>query len=345
MREVDVVVVGAGVMGAATAWQLSGRGDRVVLLERFGPDHTRGSSHGPSRIFRFSYADPEYVRMAMEALPLWRRLERESGRAVVIRLGGLDVGGDLDAHARALESCDAPFDLLTGAEARRRFPGIGTSAEEPALFQPDAGIVLADVAVRTLTERARACGAEVRHGARVLELRPDGDRAVVRTPGEEIRAGAVVVTAGAWARDLLAPVGIDLPVTPTRQTVAYFPMAGELAHPIVVDWAEPLAYALADPGRGMKAGLHRPGPVADPDEEGRADSGTVSELAAWVSRRLPAASPRPARVETCLYTSTEDERFVLERHGPVVVGSPCSGHGFKFAPLIGRRLAALAGER
>ena len=155
-----------------------------------------------------------------------------------------------------------------------------------------------------------------------------------------MRAESVVVTAGSWARRLLSSAGIALDVRPTRETVAYFAL--DEVPPPVVEWGTPAIYALPDPGRGLKVGQHIAGPTTDPDDEGAPDAASVARLQTWVAERFPTADPRARRPETCLYTNTPDESFVLERHGNVVVGSPCSGHGFKFAPLIGDLLADLA---
>jgi sarcosine oxidase len=343
--DVDVVVVGSGIMGAATAWRLS-RGERsVVLLEQFEVGHARGSSHGASRIFRFSYDDPLYVRMAMDALPLWRELEDESGRSILAVLGGLDWGRDLDAHTSALADCGAEFDLIDGAEARRRFPTFAPPNSEPVLYQPDAGIVDAGVALRTMVKLAVDAGVELREQSPVIELGTDRDWAEARTDGESFRARTIVVTAGAWAAPLLRGVEVELPVQVFRQTVAYFPAETDVAPPIAVDWSDSTVfYALPSPGTGIKVGEHQVRTLADPDDEGAPDRGWVAGLEGWVADRVPGAGRKAVHAETCLYTNTSDERFILERHGPIVVGSACSGHAFKFAPLIGERLAALALE-
>jgi sarcosine oxidase len=167
-----------------------------------------------------------------------------------------------------------------------------------------------------------------------------------------IVACAVVVTAGAWRPGAARPLGIELPVVLTRETVAYFDILGNRAatgdgqrrlwpastrrRPGLIN------YALAAPGVGLKAGLHHAGPPADPDEPGVADPAVVRWVSAWAARRYPELDPEPIAAETCLYTNTADESFVLERHGRIVVASACSGHGFKFAPVLGRTLAALA---
>jgi sarcosine oxidase len=175
--------------------------------------------------------------------------------------------------------------------------------------------------------------------ARVEELKNDDSAGVVTADGEE-PFDCVVITAGGWARDLLLTVGIDIPTRTTRETIAFFDI--DQSPPTLVDWAEPTAYALPNPSRGLKAGEHIAGPLTDPDVAEGANEIAVERLKVWVAERYPTAQPEPWHVESCLYTNTSDESFILERHGNIVVGSPCSGHGFKFAPLNGARLAALA---
>jgi sarcosine oxidase len=344
MRELDYVVIGAGVIGSATAWRLAGWGRSVVLLEQFEVGHKRGSSHGASRIFRLSYDDPLYVGMAMEALPLWRELERESGREILATLGGLDFGADLTRHVSALEASGAPFELLDASEVAKRFPDLRPAWDGSVLFHPDGGILAADLAVRTFVDAAVGRGVELRERTPVMEVRVAGDRAEVRTKDDTYSASAAVVAAGAWAKGLLAGAGIDLPVTPSRETVAYFRVERELSLPTIVDWGNPLVYALPSPGQGIKVGVHHGGPDTDPDEEGDVSVQTVEIVSGWVRDHYTTADARPHHAETCLYMNTVDEHFIVERHGPIVVGSACSGHGFKFAPVTGDRLARLATE-
>ncbi|MGH2662189.1 MAG: N-methyl-L-tryptophan oxidase [Actinomycetota bacterium] len=339
-QAVEVVVVGAGIMGGATARALARAGREVVIFEQFEVGHRRGSSHGRSRIFRLSYEDPVFVRMAREALPRWRELEQESGGSILEITGGLDAGSNVEDHAAALETCGVPFERLDPAEVGRRFPGV--SVDGPSLFQPDAGIVRADRAVEAMLASARAHGTRLEEGSPVTAIRPDGDEVEVETRSGRWVAPVAVVTAGAWAPSLLAAIGEEIPVRPTRETVAYFRMPEHPPVPALVEWGKPAAYALPSPGQGLKAGEHHAGPDVNPDEPGEPDERSVVRLRTWVQDRFPAVDPEPHLVETCLYSNTPDERFILERRGPLVIGSPCSGHGFKFAPVIGERLAALA---
>jgi sarcosine oxidase len=337
----DVVVIGVGVMGAATGRALAKAGKKVAMLERFQIGHNRGSSHGSARIFRFSYRDPQYVAMAQEALPLWRELEQESHETLLTPTGGIDAGPAVPQHAAALESCGARFDLLRGAEVNARFPGLKLPTDEPALYQPDTAVVAAEPSWRAMVGSAVAAGADVRENTQVTEVVQRSGGAEVVANGVRLATETVVVTAGAWARRLLAPVGVDLDVVPTRETVAYFRTSRPKV-PVLVAWTDPAFYALPTP-QGIKAGHHIAGPPADPDEHGSPDPQAVARLTEGVTATFTDVDPQPHLAETCFYTNTPDEHFVLERHGSVIVGSPCSGHGFKFAPLIGRRLAGLCG--
>lgn len=352
-RDADIVVVGAGITGVATARALARAGSSVLLLEQFTLGHSRGSSHGTSRIFRLTYPDPHYVRLAQSALEAWRELEAESGQTLIVRNGSLDFGSLVSDDMRALASCGVRYELLGGTEVTARW-GLATAPDEQALFQPDGGVTLADRAYAAFLEAAGAAGADVADESPVTRLAFDRAAVRVSTTRDDIVARAVVVTAGAWAPALLQPLGIELPVVPTRETVAYFDVPGAADLPPLMDSAIPAAgdyglarpgqisYSLAAPGIGLKAGLHHAGPVASPDEDGSPDQAIVEWVGDWVRHRYPGATPSSADPETCLYTNTADESFVLERHGRVIVGSACSGHGFKFAPALGRTLAAMA---
>jgi sarcosine oxidase len=335
----EVAVVGAGVMGLATARALARAGRDVVLLEQFALGHDRGSSHGTSRIFRFSYPEEEWVRLAQEALPLWRELEAEAGEPLLELHGSVDLG-DWGANRDALAAAGADFEILDRGDAERRF-GLALDAGERALFQPDGGIALAD---RTLTALAASIGehgGEIREETRVIGLEESGGGVRVELEGSVLEAGAAVVTAGAWAPRLVELVD----ALPTRETTAYFPHDGPV--PSLMDTtleAGAIGYALGAPGRGTKASIHKTGPRTDPDAPGEPDRGISLAAGEWLARRFPGISSEPVHIETCVYTNLEGDRFTCERRGSIVVGSPCSGHGFKFAPLIGRNLAQLAAE-
>ncbi|MFP5352274.1 MAG: FAD-dependent oxidoreductase, partial [Actinomycetota bacterium] len=312
-----------------------------VLLERFNFGHKHGSSHGRTRIFRLSYPDPHYVEKAKEALRLWRRLERDSGESLLTTMGGLDTGEGIERNARALRECGVEHEMSDGKEVSKRFPSLQLDPYEPVLYQPDGGVVAAERSVTAFARLAVAGGVEIREGETATAIEPSDRSVRVSTEHGLFEAEVVVVTAGAWAKPLLATAGIDLPVRATRETVAYYELLGEPAPPLV-DWNDPAIYSLPSPGQGLKAAQHIAGPEVDPDSAKDPSNRSVEIVSAWVKQRYPTANDSPHLVETCLYTNTDDERFILERHGRIVVGSACSGHGFKFAPVTGERLASLA---
>lgn len=324
-----VAVVGAGVMGCAAAWALTERGADVTVVEQYDLDHARGSSHGRSRIVRLAYPDAHWVRLAAEAMAGWRELEAQSGVELLGLYGLVElVPGTGATSAAALDACGVEYRALDAAEA------LALGAVLPpgwsALFQPEAGIVRADLARHAFLDVARSRGARVEAGHRVGAL-------------DDVDADVVVVTAGPWAAGLVP----GLPVRATRETFAYFRRQGP-PPPAIVDLTPGTGghamYALYDPVHGLKAGAHGSGAEASPDTDGAPDPKIVDRISTWVGERLAGVDPVPVAAETCFYTSTVDEEFVLERRGRLVVGSACSGHGFKFAPAVGRRLAVLALE-
>ncbi|HKI92838.1 MAG TPA: FAD-dependent oxidoreductase [Gaiellaceae bacterium] len=322
-----IAVVGAGIMGCATAWALVARGADVTLVEQFEPGHDRGSSHGRSRIVRLSYPDPEWVRLAAEARAGWAELEVETGRTLLQLHGLVELAASRElTSGRGLTANGVEHRRLSAAEARAL--GVVLPDGWSALYEPSGGIVHADAARAAFLDAALARGARLETGRRVS------------SPGQ-LDADVVVVTAGAWVESLVP----GLPVRVTRETTVYFRHEGPPL-PSIVEIVEiaggHATYALHDPVHGVKAGVHHAGAEADPDETGSPDERLVAATAAWVAERLPDVAPEPVGAETCLYTTTPDESFVLERRGRVVVGSACSGHGFKFAPSVGRRLAELA---
>jgi len=318
-----VAVVGAGIMACATAWALRERGADVSLYEQFELDHTRGSSHGRTRIFRLAYPEPEWVELAEEALPAWRELERAAGVEVLALHGLVELCSDVESTSREVLEAREIDHLLLGRDEARAY-GVEVPEGWAALWQPEAGVVLADVARKAFLDASRVA---VEH-RRIESL-------------DDVDAEVVVVTAGAWVTRLVP----DVPVTVTRETIAYFELSGP--PPVSLVELDPATrhhamYALHDPRYGLKAGAHNAGHVADPDDDEPPNEKLVAAIAAWVRERIPGAAPAPEAAQTCLYTSTADERFVLERRGRIVIGSACSGHGFKFAPAVGRRLAGLA---
>lgn len=348
---VDVVVVGGGVMGAATAWEIARRGTSVLLLEQHAPGHQRGSSHGASRIFRHAYAQVGYVELARRALEGWRELEAETGRELLTLTGAVDHGDPVAVAAlqAALAEAAVPCEVLAPSDASACWPGL--RFDTTVLFHPDAGRLHADAAVRTLHGAAGRRGAEVRLAATVTSVAAaDGGVRVRLASGEDVVAGAAVVAAGPWASRLLGGVGGLPPLRVTVEQPAHFPPADEatawpsfIHHPgalLTMERAVHGVYGLAD-AEGIKVGFHGVGPEIDPDRTERPiDAVALEDLRRYAETWLPGVVSTRAVPLTCLYTTTPDHDPVIDRSGAITVLAGFSGHGFKFGPAV----AALAAD-
>ena len=344
----DAIVVGGGAMGTATARSLAARGRSTLLLERFSLGHANGSSGGPTRIFRLTYHDPEYVRMARHALRSWQQLEDAAGEPLMVNTAGLDVGEGGRSSAEALAAAGESYEYLRPEAVRERWPALRFPADTEIFVQEDGGVCRAERTVLAQARLAGGLGATVRETTAVEHLGPSGDGVeVVTDEGEVFTAPLVVVTAGPWARGLLAGAGIELPLVPSFEQVTYFETDGPAVLPTVIDWTvDPVhtPYWVPDPAEpgNFKIALHMSGPAADPDTRGfDPDPIRVEAVERYAADHVTGYHPA-GRTDTCLYTNTPDEEFVIDRVGPIVIGSPCSGHGFKFAPFIGEQLARLA---
>jgi sarcosine oxidase len=358
MNHYEVIVVGGGVMGCATAYHLAKRGRRVLLLEQFAIGHERGSSHGHSRIFRLVYDSPDYVQLARAAYPLWRELESEAGVDLLLQTGGLDFADpatqSMNATRATLVATGVPFELLDHAAIVQRFPQFAVSGDVMGIYQADTGILDATKTVLTLASEARGRGAIMLDEQPVREIQASGAEVVVRTNTAAYAADRLVVAAGSWARPLLRQVGLDLPLTVTKEQFAFFkPHEPELFAPgrcpIFVHHMEvgPAVYGFPVYGLpGVKAAFHNAGPAIAPEIDDReVDPDRLTELRAHITRWLPQAAGNTLLAQTCRYTCTPDHEFVVDQHPEypqIVIGSPCSGHGFKFGVLMGSILADLA---
>jgi sarcosine oxidase len=320
----DVVIVGAGLLGLATAYALRGRRD-VLVLERDRVGHLRGGSHGSARIFRLGYTDPFFVRMAMAARTRWSALEAATGMELLRPTPQLTLGPGADAVFAALTAAGAPVERLGAAAVADRFPAFAGRGD--ALLEPASAVIAAE---RTLVALRDHMDAELREGLPVTAL----DATHVETADGVIEARDVVVCAGPWTRALVP----GLATTPTLEHAGFVRAEGEW--PIFIDFHEPAVYGLPTPDEGLyKIAVHHGGREIDADAAFVPDPAAVGALEAAVAERFPGAAL--VDVDVCPYDNTADEHFVIDRIDGVVVGAGTSGHGFKFGPLLGEQLAAL----
>lgn len=341
MESVDVAVVGLGLAGAAAAWELSRRGRQVAAFEAYAPGHHYGSSHGNGRIFRRAYLDPLYVELTGRAGMLWDRLSEEAGESLLVRTGGVDHGParEPERMVRLLREQGVAADLLTAGEAASRWPGV--TFDGPVAYDPEGGVLDPERTMAALVRLAVAAGSQVFYESRVQRLEPDDQGVLIRTERGTWSARTVVVAAGAWTRSLLHGI-VDLSLlTVSRQQVLFFRPREQVRWPTIVHDAELPIYALPE-GPYVKVGEHARGTVTTPaTRDFVVDPAARERLVQYVREWLPGLDPVPVRELTCLYTSTLEEDFVLDRRGPLVVCSACSGHGAKFTPLIGELVADL----
>lgn len=340
-READFVVVGAGLLGLAAGRALAGRGREVTVLEQASVGHPGSGSKGSCRIFRLGYRDPGYVRAARRSRALWHSLESDCSRKILYPVPQLTIGAGLAGVRDAMTAAGAPTEMLSAAEAMARFPGV--RVDGPALLEPESAVTAADVAVAAL-----AAGVpEIRTGVRVTALADDGRRVTLETSEGRLSARAVVLCAGPETAGLLGWAEWS---APTLEQVAYLEPASSAGTarpgmPIFLCHDQRIPYGLPVPGSPLyKTGLHQSGtrirPGAPQDQS--ADPDLAGQLEEMAGRYLPDFGPRAVRTERCVYDNTADDDFVVDRIGNVVVGSGTSGHGFKFGPLLGEWLAALA---
>lgn len=350
MADDSVVIIGAGLMGAACAWSLARRGIPVVVLEQFGIGHLQGSSHGSSRIVRRAYSDPLYVRLTGEAFELWRSLEMSTGARLLRMMGGLDFGPrrDVAEVAANLSAAGVAHEVLSAAAAQARWPGMRFDSD--SVFHPEAGTLDADAAVRTMLAEAVRLGAIVHQETAATALRlENGGVRVECSGGPSFTSRCAVAATGAWVGPLLDGV-IDLPpLRVTQQQVFHFPRVDprQPPWPTVIHAGRWAVYHLpggrdGGPRESRKLGVHDGGsPATATGRDGIVSAVSRTRAVEYVRQWLPGLDPEPHSETTCLYTETASQNFLIDRVGPVVVCSPCSGHGAKFAPLVGEYVADL----
>jgi sarcosine oxidase len=353
----DVIVVGVGGMGSATAFELARRGRRVLGLEQFALGHDQGSSHGHTRIIRKAYYEhPDYVPLVLRAYERWRDLEQRTGRTLLTECPCLSIGrpdGELIAGVRqSAERHGLPVEHLDAVAMRRRFPAFQFDDEYVGILEPSAGYLYVDDCVRAYVAEARRLGATIRDCEPVVSWQAEGNGVVVETAAGRYTADRLIVTAGPWARQVLADLGA--PLTVMRQVVFWFGTRDDVAFqrdrfPIyIADTPEGAFYGLpALNADGLKTARHYGAPeLRDPSEIERNVSADDEEtVRRFLRSHLPAADGPVRKASVCIYTLTPDRHFLIDVHPAypqVTFAAGFSGHGFKFASVVGEILADLA---
>jgi sarcosine oxidase len=356
-RTYNAIVLGLGAMGSATLHQLALRGWRVLGLEQFAEGHSLGSSHGDSRIIRETYFEhPLYVPLVRRAHELWRELEELSGAALMRINGGLMIGPSdgsvITGTLRSAREHQLPYELLDAAEVHARFPPFTIDRSLTAVFDPRAGYLDADACNRAHIDSARAAGATARFDEPALEWSADADGARVRTHSGWYTADKLALTGGSWNGSLASD--LNLPFQIERQSLFWLepPPSNDYEpdrFPIYAYEYKPghICYGFPRLARGIKASVMHSGEIIERPEQVRrsvADQ-ELEPLRAALRPVLPELASAPVRDRgTCLFTNTPDHDFIIDwhpLHPNVLVSSPCSGHGFKFASAVGELQADL----
>jgi len=362
MESTEYAVVGAGLSGAATAWHLAARGHDVALLERSTPANDAGSSHGSARIFRYAYPEEFYTGLVQEAKAGWDELARLSGKELITPTGAVDYGAirQPERLAAVLEARGIDHELLSPEEANRRWPQIAFDTQ--VLWHPDAGVIDAHESVASMVDQAVAHGAELHNNWAVASISgSSGNYTLTSEDGRTLQAANVIVAAGGWLPQLLGSLSLPssflagMPSIEVRQEQAYhFPYADSTDH-VASPWPTFIhkragwqAYGLPggrDAGfRGQKVAEYNGGKIlpSAAEQDGQINPDNRRRVIEYVEQYLPGLVPEPYAETTCLFTNTPTEDFILDRADGITVLSPCSGHGAKFAPLIGQLAADLA---
>ena len=348
----DAIVIGLGAMGRATLFHLARRGWRVLGLEQFAPTHTLGSSHGDSRIIREMYFEhPLYVPLVQRAYVLWKELEERSAAPLMTITGGLMIGprdgSVVTGTLRSAVEHGLASEVLDADETRARYPAFELKDGLVAVVDPRAGYLDPEACNAAHLGAAIDAGAQARFDEPVIEWAPDGGGVRVKTAAATYGAAHLVLTAGSWTRRLLND--IDLPLTIERQAVFWLDPRLDAAKyepsrfPIYAYEYKPgnFCYGFPRLPRGVKAaGMHDGETTEDPASVRRTvDDADLAPLRAALRPVLPGLADAPVRESgTCLFTNTPDHDFVVDfhpLHRQVLISSPCSGHGFKFASAIG----------
>ncbi len=354
---VDVAIIGLGGIGSAAAYFCADRGASVVGLEQFELGNDRGASHDHSRIIRLSYHTDWYVELAKDAYRAWDAVEAGTGDRIVTRTGGIDLfprGATISdrEYRTAMDAAGVPYDLLDGAAVRDRWPVFGVADDVLGVYQPSSGVVAAAIATASLQGGARHRGADLRDHTAVRAIEPRGDGVAIVADRGVVHARHAIVACDAWTNHLLAPLGVELPLTVLREQLTYFAstrLADFAAErfPVWIWMDDPSFYGFPVFGEpAVKLAQDCGGFEVDPDTRTfDPDPGMLDLLSGFGARLFaPGTLGEPVRTKTCLYTLTPDRDFVLDRLPamPQISVALGAAHGFKFAAWFGRVLADLA---
>lgn len=358
LTQYDAIIIGAGSMGMAAGYYLAKQGKKTLLIDSYDPPHTNGAHHGETRIIRHAYGEgAEYVPLALKAQQLWGELEEVSGKQLFLQTGVINVGkADSLFMKNIIDSAktyNLPVEVLQAREVMERWPGIKLPADYIGCFEKSSGVLKNEVCIEAYKEQAIKMGADLLTYTEVLELHMNNGKATVKTASNEYQADALIVCGGAWSGKLLGQLGLNLPLSPTRKTFAWFDADEAIyssqnfpAFSFETDEGMYYGFPSIDQA-GLKIGRHDGGERIDPDET-MSPFGELAEDEGDVKQFLTNYMPLTEELKfgkTCTYTLTPDEDFIIDLHPDytnVAIAAGFSGHGFKFSSVVGEILSDLA---
>lgn len=358
MEKFDVIVVGAGSVGMAAGYELAKKGVRTLLLDAFDPPHTMGSHHGDTRIIRHAYGEGvQYVPLALRAQELWEELSGLSGKTLFARTGVLGAGplgspflAEMQVSAKQFS---LPLEVMSAEEINRRWEGMNLPDNFYGCYETNAGVLYSERCITAYRELATSLGAVLLTHTRVTDVQVETDHVTVTTDQGSYRSEKLLLSAGAWNPALLKSLGLQLPLVPTRKTVAWFAAdeqlySSEKFPAFVFELEDSIYYGFPSIDQtGVKIGRHDGGHPIDPDQLDRtfgtypSDEGDVRS---FLETYMPQAAGPLQQGRVCIYTLTPDEHFVIDHHPEhkhVIITAGFSGHGFKFASAIGEAASQL----
>lgn len=356
----ETIIIGAGSMGMAAGYYLANQGKTVLLIDAFDPPHTEGSHHGETRIIRHAYGEGEnYVPMALRAQELWLELEEKTKKQLFLRTGVLNIGASdspfIKNVIKSAEMYSLPVEVLSAGQINERWPGFQFSDDFIGCFEQNSGVLMVEDCIRSYRELAEKNGAVLKTNTTVNSIEATGSSVIVKTGSEVFTGEKLIISAGKGAGPILQTLGLDLPLKPVRKTFSWFAADEDVYHA-----GQFPAFTVNDPysnevyygfpsikGAGVKIGHHDGGQPLHPSEK-PADFGTHPDdeldvkrfTGRFMSQEMPLKFGK-----TCIYTNTPDSDFIIDRHPTfrnIFFACGFSGHGFKFASVVGEILSQLA---
>jgi sarcosine oxidase len=356
----DVIVLGLGAAGSSAIYHLSKSGKRICGIDQYSPPHNFGSSHGQSRIIRQAYHEnPLYVPLIMKAYDLWEEIEKNSGQELFLRTGGLMLGsadsGVITGAEISARTHSIPYEYLERKEVNKRFPAFISQTDTVGILEKNAGILFPEKCITANIELAGRNGVQLHLGEKVISIKHHIDSVEIKTSKGTYTAEKIIISAGAWTTELLPELG--LPLTVERQILFWFRDAsseqkslGPGSLPIYIWEHAPgeIFYGFPDLGDGIKVARHHAGLLTNPHILTKyVEQHEIMDMESLVKEHFN-IDPAFNYATTCMYTNTPDEDFIIDHHphnDNIIIASPCSGHGFKFASVTGKILSDMAQDK